>query len=68
MKDGTLVQGRLIDADPFIVVESDMRADDPKPTGRIVITGSDEVSSIRLIVPDLVPDTWAGFDEVGKGE
>lgn len=67
MKDGTVVQGRLIDADPFIIVEGDKRAYNPNPTGRVVVVRSDEISSIRLIVPNLVPDTWTGFDEVGKG-
>lgn len=63
MKDGTVIQGRLIGVDPFIVVESDMHPFHSKPTGRIQITGREEISSVRLIVPHLLPKTWDGFDE-----
>jgi hypothetical protein len=64
LKDGTCAQGRLMDADPFVILESNMREDEEcKPTGRVWIIGSAEMMALKLIIPDMMPDTWNGFDE-----
>ena len=67
LKDGTCIQGRLLDTAPFVVVESNMRTDeDCRPTGRVWIAGPDDMIALKLIIPERIPDTWQGFEEALK--
>ena len=69
MKDGSCIQGHLLDTSPFIIVESNMRIDeDCRPTGRVWIAAAEDMVSLKLIIPDLIPDTWDGFYEAAEGE
>lgn len=66
MKDGSCIQGRLLDASPFVIVESNMRTDDDyRPTGRMWVAEAEDMASLKLI-PDLIPATWEGFDEAAQ--